>query len=209
MPMGIKESYNRWSINYDTVPNKTRDAEAVVLRDLLSNVNFSSVIELGCGTGKNTQWLAERADHVVAVDFSEEMMNEAKKKIAAPNVEFTIADITKAWAFSHRRADLITCSLILEHIQNIEFIFEQASQRLGRGGLFYIGELHPYKQYQGTKARFETDSGLVTLDCFTHHISEYMGAATRNKFSCLSMKEGFDDNDQLLPRIVSFLFQKG
>jgi ubiquinone/menaquinone biosynthesis C-methylase UbiE len=188
MPMGIKESYNRWSINYDTVPNKTRDAEAVVLRDLLSNVNFSSVIELGCGTGKNTQWLAERADHVVAVDFSEEMMNEAKKKIAAPNVEFTIADITKAWAFSHRRTDLITCSLILEHIQNIEFIFEQASQRLGRGGLFYIGELHPYKQYQGTKARFETDSGLVTLDCFTHHISEYMGAATRNKFSCLSMK---------------------
>lgn len=206
--MGIKEAYDRWSINYDTVPNKTRDAEAVVLRDLLSKVDFSNVIELGCGTGKNTQWLAERADHVVAVDFSEEMMNEAKKRIGASNVEFTIADITRPWVFSDREADLITCSLILEHIQNIEFVFEQASQKLGRGGLFYIGELHPYKQYQGTKARFETDSGLVTLNCFTHHMSEYMAAATNNKLSCLSLKEGFDDNDQLLPRIISFLFQK-
>jgi len=206
--MGIKEAYDRWSINYDTVPNKTRDAEAVVLRDLLSKVDFSNVIELGCGTGKNTQWLAERADHVVAVDFSEEMMNEAKKRIGASNVEFTIADITRPWFFSDGEADLITCSLVLEHIQNIEFVFEQASQKLGRGGLFYIGELHPYKQYQGTKARFETDSGLVTLNCFTHHMSEYMAAATNNKLSCLSLKEGFDDNDQLLPRIVSFLFQK-
>lgn len=206
--MGIKEAYDRWSINYDTVPNKTRDAEAVVLRDLLSKVDFSNVIELGCGTGKNTQWLAERADHVVAVDFSEEMMNEAKKRIGASNVEFTIADITRPWFFSDGEADLITCSLVLEHIQNIEFVFEQASQKLGRGGLFYIGELHPYKQYQGTKARFETDSGLVTLNCFTHHMSEYMAAATNNKLSCLSLKEGFDDNDQLLPRIISFLFQK-
>lgn len=206
--MGIKEAYDRWSINYDTVPNKTRDAEAVVLRDLLSKVDFSNVIELGCGTGKNTQWLAERADHVVAVDFSEEMMNEAKKRIGASNVEFTIADITRPWFFSDGEADLITCSLVLEHIQNIEFVFEQASQKLGRGGLFYIGELHPYKQYQGTKARFETDSGLVTLNCFTHHMSEYMAGATNNKLSCLSLKEGFDDNDQLLPRIVSFLFQK-
>jgi|SRR4030095_68772 len=207
--MGIKESYNRWSINYDTVPNKTRDAEAVVLRDLLSKVKFSNAIELGCGTGKNTQWLAERADHVLAVDFSQEMMNEAKKRIGAPNVEFTLADITRPWVFSDREADLIACSLVLEHIQNIEFVFEQASQTLSRGGLFYIGELHPYKQYQGIKARFETDSGLVTLDCFTHHMSEYMAAATNNKLSCLSLKEGFDDNDQLLPRIVSFLFQKG
>jgi ubiquinone/menaquinone biosynthesis C-methylase UbiE len=207
--MGIKESYNRWSENYDTIPNKTRDAEAGVLRHLLSKVKFSNVIELGCGTGKNTQWLAERADHVVAVDFSEEMMNEAKKKIAAPNVEFTVADVTKPWVFLDKTADLITCSLILEHIENIEFIFEQASQNLIREGLFYIGELHPYKQYQGTKARFETDSGLVTLDCFTHHISEYMGAATKNKFSSLSLNECFDDNDQMVPRIVSFLFQKG
>ena len=64
----------------------------------------------------------------MAVDFSEEMMNEAKKRIAASNVEFTIADITRPWVFSDREADLITCSLVLEHIQNFRFVFEQASQ---------------------------------------------------------------------------------
>jgi ubiquinone/menaquinone biosynthesis C-methylase UbiE len=206
--MENKEAYNRWSVTYDVGANKTRDAEALALRDLLSKVNFSNVIELGCGTGKNTAWLAERADHVIAVDFSEEMVNEAKKKIKL-NTEFVSADVRRPWPFSNIEADLITSSLILEHIENIDFIFQQANEHLASQGLFYIGELHPFKQYQGTKARFEIDSTMVTLECFTHHISEYFEGARKNKFSCLHLKEWFDEDDHSLPRIIAFLFQRG
>jgi trans-aconitate methyltransferase len=74
--MENKDAYNHWSVDYDTVINKTRDAEAIAFRHLLSKVNFATVIELGCGTGKNTLWLAERAARVLAVDFSEEMTRQ-------------------------------------------------------------------------------------------------------------------------------------
>jgi len=206
--MDNQEAYNQWSPTYDEMANKTRDAEAITLRDLLSKVKFSRVIELGCGTGKNTQWLAERADQVIAVDFSEQMINEAIKKTVNSNIEFAIADIREPWPFLAVKVDLITCSLILEHIEHIAFIFQQANEHLVKEGLFYVGELHPFKQYQGSKARFEAGSELVTLQCFTHHISEYMDAASKNNFSCLSLREWFDDEQKSIPRIIAFLFQK-
>ncbi|HEV8284355.1 MAG TPA: class I SAM-dependent methyltransferase [Chitinophagaceae bacterium] len=207
--MQNKEAYNRWSITYDDVVNKTRDVEALAFRSILSKVKFSTAIELGAGTGKNTEWLIKNAEHVIAVDFSEEMLNAAKKKINSNNIEFAIADITKPWIFTDKKNDLITCSLILEHIENIDFVFQQAGQHLNSGGLFYIGELHPFKQYQGSKARFETGSELFTLECFIHNISDYMDAAAKNNFFCLSLTEWFDDNDKnSIPRVIAFLFQK-
>jgi ubiquinone/menaquinone biosynthesis C-methylase UbiE len=207
--MQNKEAYDSWSATYDSVTNKTRDLEAQSFRSLLSKISFSNAIELGCGTGKNTEWLVEKAKHVVAVDFSEKMLKAAKQKINKNNIEFVAADITKPWDFTDQNVDLVTCSLILEHIENVDFIFQQANRHLSNNGFFYLGELHPFKQYEGSKARFETDSGLLILECFIHHISEYMNAAVNNEFACLSLAEWFDENNKKsLPRIIAFLFQK-
>jgi ubiquinone/menaquinone biosynthesis C-methylase UbiE len=207
--MQNKEAYDDWSANYDSVINKTRDLEAQAFPSILSEISFSNVIELGCGTGKNTAWLVEKANHVVALDFSEKMLNAAKQKINKNNIEFVTVDITKQWDLTNQKADLVTCSLILEHIENIDFIFQQTNLYLSNSGFFYVGELHPSKQYEGSKARFETDSGLLTLECFIHHISEYMNAAANNGFSCLSLTEWFDENNKKsIPRIIAFLFQK-
>jgi ubiquinone/menaquinone biosynthesis C-methylase UbiE len=207
--MQNKEAYDSWSATYDSVTNKTRDLEAQSFRSLLSKISFSNAIELGCGTGKNTEWLVEKAKQVVAVDFSEKMLKAAKQKINKNNIEFVAADITKPWNFTDQNVDLVTCSLILEHIENVDFIFQQANRHLSNNGFFYVGELHPFKQYEGSKARFETDSGLLILECFIHHISEYMNAAVNNEFACLSLAEWFDENNKKsLPRIIAFLFQK-
>ncbi len=206
--MQNKDAYNSWSATYDSVLNKTRDLEAKAFRNLLSKLSFSNTIELGCGTGKNTEWLVEKSNHVTAVDFSEKMLVVAKTKINKNNVEFITADITKPWDFSDKKVDLLTCSLLLEHIENIGFIFQQASDHLNNNGFLYIGELHPFKQYQGSKARFETGSGIFSLECFTHHISEYMNAAFTNGFTCYSLSEWFDEDEISVPRIIAFVFQK-
>lgn len=206
--MENKEAYNNWSATYDSVANKTRDVEALAFRNTLSSITFSNVIELGCGTGKNTLWLAEKGNEVLAVDFSEEMIDVARRKISKPNVSFNVADITKPWDFANQKISLITCSLILEHIENIDPVFSEAGKHLDKDGYFYVGELHPFKQYQGSKARFDLDGEQVTLDCFTHHVSDYMSAAAKNNLSCVSLTEWFDEEEKSSPRIVAFLFQK-
>ena len=207
--MSTRTLYNQWSATYDEVENKTRDLEKLAGQEVLKNIAYTTVLELGCGTGKNTSWLSEKAKQHLAVDLSEEMMAKAKEKVTARHVQFVQADITKPWTFMAEKPELLTCSLILEHIENLPFIFQQASEALVQGGHFYLCELHPYKQYTGSKARFETEEGLQVLECFVHHVSDYFEAATGNGFHCIALNEWFDGNDRSQPpRLISFLFQK-
>jgi SAM-dependent methyltransferase len=207
--MGVKESYNDWADQYDTNLNKTRDLEAVSLRETLIDMCFDSCLEIGCGTGKNTGWLSEKSNKVLAVDFSEEMLFKAKLKINSPKVVFRQADINNKWTFGTNKFDLIVFSLVLEHIENLDPLFEQLSESIQKDGYVYIGELHPFKQYSGTKAKFETESGTQAVSSYTHNISDYTQVAARYGFAILKVNEYFDDNDRVsIPRILTLLFQK-
>jgi len=207
--MNNQQAYNAWSESYDTMRNRTRDLEAKALRESLPAVPFHEVLELGCGTGKNTEWLLTKAALVIAVDFSEEMLAKAKEKVRANKVQFRQADLREEWGFTEREFDLITCSLALEHIENIGFIFAQAFRVLKPGGHFYFGELHPFKQYLGSKARFETEGGTFVLECFVHHVSDYFRAAKAQGFACVELKEWFDEEEpDSPPRLLTMVFRK-
>lgn len=206
--MNNEEAYNFWAKNYDTVENKTRDLEAKALRKSVSGENLN-ILEIGCGTGKNTEYLLTIAKHLMGADFSAEMLERAKAKITAENVEFREMDLREDWKFAENSFDLITCSLALEHIQNLNFVFEQSHKVLRENGRFYIGELHPFKQYQGSKARFETGDGIFELECFVHHVSEFFAAGKSNNFELFKLKEWFDDEDtSKIPRLLTMIFRK-
>lgn len=207
--MDTKKAYDIWSKQYDTNINKTRDLEALALRTILSDVDFKTCLEIGCGTGKNTDWLITKAKHITAVDLSQEMLSKAKGKIKSDRIKFVQADITQSWAFTNEQYDLISFSLVLEHIENLNRIFKEAVKVLSSGGHIYIGELHPFKQYTGTKARFETEKGVEILNCFNHNISDFTTSAKNNGFDIVSIDEFFDGNDRTtIPRVLTLLFRK-
>jgi len=207
--MEVREAYNRWAGQYDTNGNKTRDLEAGSLRETLEDFNFKQCLEIGCGTGKNTEWLALKSAEVTAVDLSEEMLAVAKQKIKSGNVEFQRFDITEPWAFTENRFDLITFSLVLEHIENLNDIFKKVSKATAPNAYLYIGELHPYKQYAGSKARFDTEEGQQVVNSFSHHLSDFTKSAKENGFQIESVNEYFDNNDRTkIPRILTLLFRK-
>lgn len=206
--MDNRQAYNAWSETYDAVENKTRDLEARSLREMISGENLE-ILEIGCGTGKNTEFLQTKAKKLIGADFSEEMLEKAKAKIRAENVEFRRMDLRESWDFTENSFDLVTCSLALEHIENIDFVFSEANRVLKNKGKFYIGELHPFKQYQGTKARFETGAGVFELECFIHHVSEFFEASKKNNFECIELNEWFDDDDKTqIPRLLTLVFEK-
>jgi ubiquinone/menaquinone biosynthesis C-methylase UbiE len=126
-----------------------------------------------------------KAKHLVDADFSEQMLARAKEKIVDEKVEFKQIDLREELGFSDKQFDLITCSLVLEHIEDINFVFSQAQKVLRSGGHFYIGELHPFEQYKGGKARLDTDSGVFEVECFVHHVSEFFAPAKNKNFDCI------------------------
>lgn len=208
--MEVKKAYNLWAEQYDTNENKTRDLEALALQDTLQNINIGNCLEIGCGTGKNTAWLIQKATTIKAIDLSNNMLEKAKHKIQSNKVQFIQADINEEWNFAKsNQFNLATFSLVLEHIQNLNAIFRKLEPVMCKKGYVYIGELHPFKQYSGTKARFETETELHIVTCFNHNISDFTGAAKQYGFEIIEVKEYFDDDDRTnIPRILALLIRK-
>lgn len=212
--MSTESHYDHWSAQYDTNANKTRDLEAIAIRKLLAGHRFHHVLEIGAGTGKNTVWLAQRAEKLLAVDLSAEMLAKAREKIAALDamaceVLYLQADVLQPWRVAAQTYDLVSFSLVLEHIRDLQPIFKEVDRALVAEGYVYVGELHPFKQYAGSKARYITEAGEQVVDCHIHHMSDFVQAAQAHGIALVALDEFFDDNDRTgLPRILGMVFQK-
>ena len=207
--MTIQDAYTDWSATYDSDRNLTRDLDRHVARQQLAKLRCKSILELGCGTGKNTPLLASIGEQVQALDFSAGMIEKARAKVTAPNVTFESADITKRWPSQDESFDLIVCNLVLEHVEDLNFIFAEASRVLVEGGRFFICELHPFRQYLGTQARFQRADDTKHIAAFTHHVTDFTNAALANGLMLTEVKEWWHEEDEgKAPRLISFLFQK-
>lgn len=207
--MKIQDAYTHWSDTYDLDRNLTRDLDQMVTKEHFAHLRFHTVLEIGCGTGKNTALFAQISERVLAFDLSAGMLQQAKAKIGVDHVFFTVADLTKTWPCKAESTELIVCNLVLEHIQNLAPVFAEAHRVLYSLGNFFICELHPFRQYQGTQANFQRESERIAIQAFVHHLSDFTDAAAQTGLSLQGFKEWWHETDQnKLPRLVSFMFQK-
>ena len=207
--MNIQDAYTRWSDTYDSDRNLTRDLDHRATRHALTGLRYENIMELGCGTGKNTALLTDVGEHIFALDFSPGMLRQAKSKIKSDRVFFVVADLTKPWPCKHEAFELIVCNLVLEHIEDIDAVFAQVSRSLKTAGHFFLSELHPFRQYKGTKANFRREDEAIEIPAFVHHLSDFTESARANGLSMKMMKEWWHEEDEnKLPRLVSFMFEK-
>ena len=185
----IINNYNDWADQYDNNINPTRDLDKIVTQESLSNLNFSNVLELGCGSGKNTEWLITKADKLVGLDFSSRMLDLARKKISSKNVSFICADINEKWPVNNNSFDLATINLTLEHIKMLDHIFNSLFIKLTKGGKCFVCELHPEKQLAGSKARFQDKGTEIVLDVFQHSELDYVQSAEKAGFSLFAKRD--------------------
>ncbi len=82
-----------WDLEYSSVkaiPSSTREepAKALVLfADLMGLSAPKSVLDAGCGNGRNAVYLAKRGCSVTGVDFSREAIKETRNRAALAGVE--------------------------------------------------------------------------------------------------------------------------
>jgi malonyl-CoA O-methyltransferase len=203
--MSVRDAYTAWSATYDTDANRTRDLDRDVTRRTLGDRRFRAVLEIGCGTGKNTALFADVADRVLALDFSDGMLAAARAKIVAPHVTFRAADLTARWPCDDASVDLVACNLVLEHIEHLPPVFLEAARCLVPGGVFYVSELHPFRQYEGTTARYVDASEVTTqVPAFVHDVSDFLDAATRAGLGLARFHEWWHADDvKRPPRLVT------
>jgi len=181
----IAAAYNDWAETYDTMPNVTRDLAANALKQSDLKLAGNTIIEVGCGTGRNTEWLANAgAAAILALDFSEKMLKRARTRVKDRRVRFVQQDLHDPWPVSNSSADVVVVMLVLEHVERLDPIFAEAARALKSGGEIFIVELHPTLQLMGKQARFTNakrgESTLVTA--FLHLTEDYHHAAISSGF---------------------------
>ena len=211
--LGVARAYDRWASQYDRDRNATRDLDADVVRRAGLDITGRRVLELGCGTGKNSVWLAEQAGELVALDFSAGMLDVARSSVRAPNARFVRHDIRDPWPVGPGWADVVVGNLVLEHVRDLAPVFAEAARVLAPGGQLFLCELHPYRQLRGGQAHFtdEATSETVPVAAFLHSTSEYVNGAIAAGFVLRELGEWLEPDAPAgaPPRLLSLLFQRG
>ncbi len=76
----------------------------------------SKVLELGCGTGYFTRELVDTGAHIIAIDISSDLLEEARKEVKASNIEFMVDNAYKM-SFPDDSFDHVVGSSVLHHLE--------------------------------------------------------------------------------------------
>jgi ubiquinone/menaquinone biosynthesis C-methylase UbiE len=213
-PKRARHAYEIWAATYDTQANKVRDLDAVVIRAADLPLDGQAIIELGAGSGKNTEYLAAHARAVTAFDYSPAMLSRARQRILDSNVRFIEHDISRRWPTPDADTDLVVADLVLEHIPDLRPVFTEAHRVLRPQGLFFISELHPYQQLHGIQAHFQQGEEVFYIEAYPHMVSEYVNQALEQGFELQRLDEWSrgDANQHSTPGpsplLLSMLFRR-
>jgi demethylmenaquinone methyltransferase/2-methoxy-6-polyprenyl-1,4-benzoquinol methylase len=97
-----------------------------------------SALELACGTGIFTRWVAPRVGQLLALDASPEVQAINRHRVSAGNVRYEVADLF-AWEPAGRY-DLVFMSFWLSHVPDDRFdaFWAKVRAALAPGGSAYV-----------------------------------------------------------------------
>ena len=122
--------------NWSSPAGKLRWARRCRLfREFIGN-RKSLVLEIGCGTCLFTQELAETNNRIVAIDISAALIDKAKERVCAKNVEFVV-DNAYQTKFEPGSYDFIVGSSSLHHLEVDQALKEFARILKPGGGIMF------------------------------------------------------------------------
>lgn len=176
--LSLNEGYNRWAEFYDADDNPLHLLEETIVDEALGDVYGKAVLDLGCGTGRQSLRLAAKGARVTAVDQSEGMLEKAKAKNAKGAVRFLHVNLDEVFPFPDAGYDLVTSFLALEHIANLSSFFSHCRRVCRASGFLYFTAMHPAMLLRGVQARYtEPSNRKVYPKGYPYLISDYVNAA--------------------------------
>ncbi|RJR16094.1 class I SAM-dependent methyltransferase [Candidatus Microgenomates bacterium] len=147
--------YDEWFLRlYRYDEGKTKNArwfaEVTEVQKALQQFNPSgTVLELACGTGWWTQELVKYAEHIIAVDASNEVITINKQKVGTDKTTFITADLFN-W-HPDKQYDVVFFSFWLSHVPTYLFdaFWQLVDRALKPGGrVFFIDSLSSEKSHK-------------------------------------------------------------
>lgn len=127
-----------------------------------------SVVDLACGTGLLTRQLAARAERVVGLDASVDMLRQARAHTAAGNVRYLLGDFRDARP--GETFDAAVCGSdslnYVERPEQLAEVFRSVRRALRPGGLFAFDVLGGFAFLALSRVRSEAEVGGQRLEFY-------------------------------------------
>jgi ubiquinone/menaquinone biosynthesis C-methylase UbiE len=173
--VSVDDGYAKWAPSYDAYSNGLILLEEPVVRALLKDVENKRVLDVACGTGRHTLWLAEAGARVTGVDANAAMLEVARSKPKSSSVTWKQADVASL-PFDDASFDVVLNALVMEHVRDVRPALAEAHRVLAQGGVFVLSVYHPSFLLKGVPPHFKhaADEVEYEIPAFVHHPSEYI-----------------------------------
>lgn len=109
-----------------------------IQQTIVKTFNYpAKVLDIGCGGGYLTNYLARKGHIVSGVDLSEKSLAIAKKYDETKSVDYRRASAYEL-PFGEETFDAVSAMDLLEHVENPAQVVKEASRVLKKGGLFFF-----------------------------------------------------------------------
>jgi SAM-dependent methyltransferase len=165
---------SRWDKEYDTynaIPSSHRSSPSKALVAANAAIDYAGIsraIDLGCGNGRNSIYLANKGIKTAAIDFSTSATELADQHIAASGaselVDIVRGEVSKGLPFNSTSTDLVvdsytSCHFLDPHIQ-IAY-FNEIERVLRPGGQLYWSALSVEDEYYAKLSNTHPDENVI------------------------------------------------
>ena len=105
--------------------------------DYLKHLGLKSVLDAGCGDGRNTIQFAKEGFQVTGVDLSQSALNKCRQNCKGLNVKLEKQNIEKM-DFRDNSFDIIICDFVTAHMENAQKVMAEFCRVLKKGGYLLI-----------------------------------------------------------------------
>lgn len=180
-----KEFFNRYASEWDEITSHDPEKLKLIVK-LLSLKAGQNVLDVGSGTGVMIPFLShylKNTGKIVAVDFSEKMMEIARSKYSGKkygNVEFIVQDINDM--NMNHQYDVILCYSCFPHFNDKVATIKHLAKGLSLGGKLMIAHSESRKSINDIhKDTMEVNNDLLPTMSKIEHMLKISGLETIKK----------------------------
>lgn len=115
----------------------------------IGQLSDTAVLEIGCGTGEISYWIAEKTSaRVLGTDLCAPFIENAQKSFVLPNLHYAVLDFNKAEEWKGEKFDFIVGNGILHHLyKNLDVTLSNMCLLLNENGKIIFLEPNLYNPY--------------------------------------------------------------
>jgi len=99
--------------------------------------NTVKILDIGCGGGLLTSYLAAAGHEVTGIDLSEKSLEVAKRKDHQGKIYYQKADASNL-PFEDESFQVVSAMDLLEHVPDYQAVIKEGARVLKKGGLFFF-----------------------------------------------------------------------